>query len=243
MSSPINATALRRAMRYLEDQGSSCNEVKTLRALVEQAQLAEAVTAHDKAKPQWPAADAASDEFEKFQRETYAWRANHPGGPSFTGTDHLKVTAVPLVADTADHEPMKPGLYAIRRYSSWADGDVCEALATYNEKSDGIWRYHESGAPVLEYEGDKILQAWPLTDTPNPELTYSAGLEAAAMFIWKAIDDYKEKHGTRDNEGKLELSDEGKRYTGGLYILSESIRQLASADPVPSAHVINLLAE
>ncbi len=28
---------------------------------------------------------------------------------------------------------------------------------------DGVFYHHENGRPVLEYEGDKVLQSWPLT--------------------------------------------------------------------------------
>lgn len=59
-----------------------------------------------------------------------------------------------------------PGLHAVRFRNNWdGQGDIEMVFATFTDK--GVW-VNEDGKPLIEYEGDKILQAWPLvSETPS----------------------------------------------------------------------------
>jgi hypothetical protein len=58
---------------------------------------------------------------------------------------------------------LAPGLYAIRHINNWdGEGDICTALARLD--AAGIWTFDENGRRVLEYNGDKVLSAWPLAE-------------------------------------------------------------------------------
>ncbi len=60
---------------------------------------------------------------------------------------------------TAEQEP---GLFAIHYRDNWdGEGDTYYLLARRTE--DGRWMSDESGKKLLEYEGDAVLEAWPLT--------------------------------------------------------------------------------
>ena len=58
-------------------------------------------------------------------------------------------------------QPVGPGLYAILYRNNWdGEGDTYHLLA---ECKDGKWYAEDSGKELLQYEGDAILRAWPLT--------------------------------------------------------------------------------
>lgn len=60
-----------------------------------------------------------------------------------------------------------PGLYAIRYCDNWdGEGDVYTMLARMED--DGQWTDAHTGMALLEYEGDKVLQSWPLFDVATP---------------------------------------------------------------------------
>lgn len=236
MKKLINKTALRRAGLFLNglDKPDQCNEMKTLRALIEQAQ-ADIDNGQTAMLPVQRSYDVRAKQLIAFNESKQA------------GADvDMALEAAHLAMlrnSSATVESPAAGLYAIRHISNWdGEGDVCETLATYSEEGDGVWRYPESGAPVLEYRGDKILQAWPLTDRPSPALTYDAGLEAAAAHILERIEQYRLDNGTHGDNG-LELAIADRNHVYELQRLWESTRQLASADPVPCSPVINLSAE
>lgn len=62
----------------------------------------------------------------------------------------------------------KPGLYAVRHIDNW-DGERDVALTFAMLDADGKWTDNESGAPLLTYQGDKILRAWPLDCSEAPD--------------------------------------------------------------------------
>jgi hypothetical protein len=65
----------------------------------------------------------------------------------------------PIPAATAQ----EPGLYAIHYLDNWdGEGDTYHILAELS--ADGIWSRHENGCKLLKYQGDEILQVWPLYD-------------------------------------------------------------------------------
>jgi hypothetical protein len=231
MTKPIGMTALRRAALYLKGQDNGCNEVKTLRTLIEQAQ--------DDINDGQAALMPVERSHNVRARQIHAFNACKQAGGDLDDALGSAYRAAMRHSPAPGCSRQEPGLYAIRHYSSWADGDVCESLATYDEKGDGVWRHHENGAPVLEFVGDKILQAWPLTDTPAPALTYEAGLKAAADKVRDQIVEHTEEHGTWTDEGKV-LSAGYKAYAYQLHRIAESIDELANSNPVPASHVISL---
>lgn len=226
----INQTALRRALSFLNglDRSSQCNEMKTLRALIEQSQ-ADIDNGQTAMLPVQRSHDMRA-------KQLIAFNVSRQAG--FDVDEALEAAHLAMLRNSsATVETPAAGLYAIRHLSNWdGEGDVCETLATYSERGDGIWRHHENGAPVLEYRGDKILQAWPLTDQSAPELTYAAGLMVAARHIREQVAEYTEEHGTWTDDGKV-LSPDRKAYVYQLHRIAESIDELASADPVPCSHV------
>jgi hypothetical protein len=231
MTKPIGMTALRRAALYLKGHDNGCNEVKTLRALIEQAQ--------DDINDGQAALMLIERSHNVRARQIHAFNACKQAGGDLDDALGSAYRAAMRHSPAPGYSRQEPGLYAIRHYSSWADGDVCKSLATYDEKGDGVWRHHENGAPVLEFVGDKILQAWPLTDTSNPELTFEAGLQAAARRVRDQIAKHTEGHGTWTDDGKV-LSVEHKAFINQLQQLAECIDELASTNPVPSSHVMNM---
>lgn len=70
----------------------------------------------------------------------------------------------------------KAGRYAIRYRDNWdGEGDICHLIAILH--GDGSWTEDETGKKLLEYEGDEILQVWPLYTAPPvqvPELSLAA---------------------------------------------------------------------
>ncbi|HGN3112372.1 TPA: hypothetical protein ACKRQV_000066 [Pseudomonas aeruginosa] len=51
--------------------------------------------------------------------------------------------------------------HALHVVDNWdGQGDRAYLLAF---ERDGVFYSYENGKPVLEYEGDKVLQAWPLS--------------------------------------------------------------------------------
>lgn len=232
---PVNQTALRRAAKFLNglDTSSQCNEVKTMRALIEQAQ-ADIENGQTAMLPVQRSYDIRA-------KQLIAFNESRQAGNDVDQALEVAHLAMLRNSSATVENPVKPGLYAIRHLDNWdGEGDMRVSLATYDDK--GVWRHDENGAPVLEYRGDKILQAWPLTDTPNPALTYDAGLEAAVQHVRDQIAEYTEEHGTWTDDGKV-LSPEHKAYTYQLHRFAESIAELASTDPVPCSHAINQPAE
>lgn len=65
--------------------------------------------------------------------------------------------------------------HALHAINNW-DGEG-DRVFLFAFERDGVFYDHETGKPVLEYEGDEVLQAWPLT--PNAELTGASGDFAA----------------------------------------------------------------
>lgn len=53
-------------------------------------------------------------------------------------------------------------VYAVLLRDNWdGEGDTYHILATKND--EGTWLSEESGKPLIKYEGDEILEVWPLT--------------------------------------------------------------------------------
>lgn len=74
--------------------------------------------------------------------------------------------------------------HALRMIDNWCgDSDLSFVFAF---EVDGAFYSFETGKPVLQYEGDKVLQAWPLTinaqqaSTDSDGERYTAGLEYVA---------------------------------------------------------------
>lgn len=66
-----------------------------------------------------------------------------------------------------------------------------------------------------------------------PVLSFVDGIEAAAKFVEKRMDDYVNEHGSEDPEtGSLELPGTGDEYVGELMEIADSIRALACLDKV-----------
>lgn len=225
---PVNQTALRRAAKFLNglDTSSQCNEMKTLRALIEQAQ-ADIDNGQTAMLPVQRSYDIRS-------KQLIAFNESRQAGNDVDQALEAAHLAMLRNSSATVENPAKPGLYAIRHLDNWdGEGDMRVSLATYDDK--GVWKHEENGAPVLEYRGDKILQAWPLADTSAPALTYDAGLEAAAAHILERIEEYQLEHGTHGDNG-LELAIADRNHVYELQRLWESTRQLASTDPVPCSH-------
>ncbi|MDH1403704.1 hypothetical protein [Pseudomonas sp. GD03730] len=134
--------------------------------------------------------------------------------------------------ETAE-EAVKPGLYAIRHIDNWCgDRDVRTSLATYDK--DGKWRYDENGAQVLDYDGDRILQAWPLDHTGEQALTYDAGLAAATTAIRAIMDEFREEHSERDPApGTSGMSEQHQATYYAMYELEKAVRMLKGENPLP----------
>ncbi|UDM18880.1 hypothetical protein [Vogesella sp. XCS3] len=72
----------------------------------------------------------------------------------------------------------RSGVYAVRFRSNWdGEGDILMVFASLS--ADGKWVDEETNKPLLEYEGDEILQAWLLND---PEDLPDAMTQAAASL-------------------------------------------------------------
>lgn len=52
--------------------------------------------------------------------------------------------------------------------NSMGDHDMYHAFASINDK--GVWIAEESGRPIIEYAGDKIIEWWPLTDESSKKI-------------------------------------------------------------------------
>lgn len=62
---------------------------------------------------------------------------------------------------SAEREPKIHEVVAARVINNWdGEGDTCISLIYMD--SDGTWIHHESGEPVFETVGDKIIEWWPL---------------------------------------------------------------------------------
>lgn len=225
----INQTSLRRAAAYLDGlPHHGCNEVKTLFALIEQAQA----DIHNGLTAMLP----VQRSHDIRAKQLIAFNVSRQAGCDVD--EALEAAHLAMLRNSSSTvEAPAPGLYAIRHLSNWdGEGDVCVTLATYSEKGDGIWRYHENGGAVLEYQGDKILQVWPLTDGSAPTLTFDAGLEAATGKVRAHIEQFRQDYGVPGATG-LELEPEHQATVSELHRLRESIGELASANPVPLAPI------
>lgn len=70
-------------------------------------------------------------------------------------------------AEPADGVAVPEGLYAVHYLDNWdGQGDRCHLIARKDEQ--GRWFHEESGKQLLDFEGDKILQVWPLAAAPQP---------------------------------------------------------------------------
>lgn len=136
-----------------------------------------------------------------------------------------------------DEKPETTGLYAVRHIYNWdGEGDVMTSLATYDK--DGKWRYHENGATLLEYQGDRILKAWPLDHAGGQVLTYSAGLSAAVKTIRSLMDEFREEHSEREPEpGTSGMSEKDLAIWHGMYRLERAVREMKNENPVPQPAV------
>lgn len=78
----------------------------------------------------------------------------------------------------------KAGRHAIRYRDNWdGEGDIYHLIAILHE--DGSWTEDETGKKLLEYEGDEILQAWPLLTTQPAQPAPIAGEAVAGWIKWK----------------------------------------------------------
>lgn len=134
--------------------------------------------------------------------------------------------------ETAE-EAVKPGLYAIRHIDNWCgDRDVRTSLATYDK--DGKWRYDENGAPVLEYAGDRLLQAWPLDHVGGQALTYEAGVTAAVKAIRTIMDQFRVDHSDPEPApGTSGMSENDLATWHVMYRLEQAVRELQDGNLVP----------
>lgn len=130
-------------------------------------------------------------------------------------------------------EVVKPGLYAIRHIDNWCgDRDVRTSLATYDK--DGKWRYDENGAPVLQYTGDRLLQAWPLDHVGGQALTYEAGVTAAVLAIRAIMDQFREEHSEPEPApGTSGMSEKDLATWNVMYRLEQAVRELKEGNLVP----------
>ncbi|EJM20215.1 hypothetical protein PMI21_01118 [Pseudomonas sp. GM18] len=91
----------------------------------------------------------------------------------------MQVASVEVIRDVAaralgmDSKPptYRPGLYAVRHIDNW-DGERDVALTFAMLDADGKWTEKETGEPLLTYNGDKVLRAWPLdcSDAPDTQI-------------------------------------------------------------------------
>lgn len=91
----------------------------------------------------------------------------------------MRVASVEVIRDIAaralgmDGKPptYKPGLYAVRHIDNW-DGERDVVLTFAMLDADGKWTDKETGEPLLTYNGDKVLRAWPLDchDAPDTQI-------------------------------------------------------------------------
>lgn len=76
----------------------------------------------------------------------------------------------------------KAGRHAIRYRDNWdGEGDIYHLIAILHE--DGSWTEDETGKKLLEYEGDEILQAWPLLTAPPAQVPVNQRLLDVAQAI------------------------------------------------------------
>lgn len=91
-------------------------------------------------------------------------------------------------------DKLKPGKYAVLFRNNWdGEGDTYETLAILD--AEGIWR-DEDGDELLEYQGDKVLKAWPLDDGSDV-LALLDEMEAAEKRIAEL--ERKEQHSDRQS--------------------------------------------
>lgn len=58
---------------------------------------------------------------------------------------------------------------AVRAINNWdGEHDVYLTLAYIDDGE--IWRNHESASPLIEYQGDQVLEWWGLTPTTGNQL-------------------------------------------------------------------------
>lgn len=91
----------------------------------------------------------------------------------------MRVASVEVIREIAaralgmDGKPptYKPGLYAVRHIDNW-DGERDVVLTFAMLDADGKWTDKETGEPLLTYNGDKVLRAWPLdcSDAPDTQI-------------------------------------------------------------------------
>lgn len=102
----------------------------------------------------------------------------------------MRVSSVEVIRDIAaralgmDGKPptYKPGLYAVRHIDNW-DGERDVALTFAMLDADGKWTEKETGEPLLTYNGDKVLTAWPL-DCPDAPDTQIIGVPRNWLEDW-----------------------------------------------------------
>lgn len=138
-----------------------------------------------------------------------------------------------IAAAAPEPEAVKPGLYAIRHIDNWCgERDVRTSLATYDK--DGKWRYDENGAPVLEYAGDRLLNAWPLDHVGGEALTYVAGVTAAVLAIRSIMDQFREEHSEPEPApGTSGMSEQDLATWHVMYRLEQAVRELKEGNLVP----------
>lgn len=91
----------------------------------------------------------------------------------------MRVASVEVIRDIAARvlgmgskpPAYKPGLYAVRHIDNW-DGERDVALTFAMLDANGKWTDKETGEPLLTYNGDKVLRAWPLdcSDAPDTQI-------------------------------------------------------------------------
>lgn len=96
--------------------------------------------------------------------------------------DHTKMIAAKALDMDSKPPTCKPGLYAVRHIDNW-DGQRDVVLTFAMLDADGKWTDKETGKPLLTYDGDKVLAAWPL-DCPDAPGTQIIGVPRNWLEDW-----------------------------------------------------------
>ncbi|WP_242209137.1 MULTISPECIES: hypothetical protein [unclassified Pseudomonas] len=119
------------------------------------------------------AADQRIDELEALllrSNELFYAIQGDPGAVPSSAIDAMRGEVFTALKPSAG-STYKPGLYAVRHIDNWdGERDVVLTFAMLN--ADGKWTDKETGEPLLTYNGDKVLRAWPLdcSDAPDTQI-------------------------------------------------------------------------
>lgn len=135
-----------------------------------QAKLDRVTAERDALQKRLNAADQRIDELEALllrSNELFYAIQGDPGAVPSSAIDAMRGEVFKALKPAAG-SAYKPGLYAVRHIDNW-DGEHDVVLTFAMLDADGKWTDKETGEPLLTYNGDKVLRAWPLDCAAAPD--------------------------------------------------------------------------